>query len=170
MKSLVCSFLFSLTMLLSFSGCAPKGSSDIPVTQLQMREIQTRNFDTDDTKLVMKSMMNVLQDDGYILKNVVLDLGLLSAERNIDTENTGVALLQTLLVGQGARWEKHQVMEASANVSSFGEKTRVRMTFQTKTIDNFNCPKNVTTVTDMKTYQEFFDKVSKSIFLQSEEI
>ena len=71
---------------LAISGCAPI-DREPALTQLQVREIQTREFETMDVKLVMKGMMNVLQDDGYIIKNAVLDLGLLSAEKDIDVSS-----------------------------------------------------------------------------------
>ena len=85
-------FLLLLSSVI-FTGCAPYNKSEGPVTQLQVREYQSREFDTDDTKLVMKSMMNVLQDEGFIIKNAVADLGLLSAEKSYDVENTGKAIL-----------------------------------------------------------------------------
>lgn len=152
------------------TGCMHPHSDEGPVTQLQKREIQTRDFETSDTKLVMKSMMNVLQDEGFIIKNAVVDLGLLSAEKIIDVENKGKAIFATMLAGSNARWNKQQIFEASANVSEFGAKTRIRINFQTKTIDNYGCPQDVVTLNDPLYYQKFFDKVSKGIFLQEQEI
>lgn len=151
------------------TGCAPR-PSEPPPTQLQIREIQTREFATCDTKLVMKSMMNVLQDEGFIIKNAVVDLGLLSAEKNIDVENRAEAIFAAMFVGPQARWSKYQILEASANVSEFGPKTRIRINFQIKTLDNFGCPKDVITLNDPCYYQEFFEKVSKGIFIQEQDI
>lgn len=152
------------------TGCAMHSVSDTPLTQLEVREIQSREYDTCNTKLVMKSMMNVLQDEGFIIKNAVAELGLLSAEKNIDIENKGTAILLYALGGNNARWSKQDLIEASANVSEYGSKTRVRMNFQTKTMDNFGCPKDIKTIRDPKYYQEFFDKVSKGIFIQEQDI
>jgi hypothetical protein len=53
-------------------------------TQLEIREFQTRDFDTADPKLVMKAMLNVLQDEGYVVKNAVVDLGLITAAKETD--------------------------------------------------------------------------------------
>lgn len=153
------------------TGCVPHHTEVVqPMTQLQVREIQTREFDTADIKLVMKSMINVLQDEGFIIKNAVSDLGLLSGEKIIDVENKREAMMMVLLAGDHARWQKQQTLEASANVSEFGDKTRVRINFQTKTIDNYGCPKDVLTVKDPYYYQEFFDKVGKGIFIQQQKI
>lgn len=156
--------------LFFLSGCVANKSIGTVVTQLQVREIQTREFDTCDTKSVMKSMMNVLQDEGFIIKNAVADLGLLSAEKSIDIENRGEAFLCTMLLGSSARWSKQNILEASGNVSEYGSKTRVRMNFQIKTMDNFGCPKVIKTIDDLKFYQDFFDKVSKGIFIQEQGI
>lgn len=163
------SFLLISFFAICLTGCSPR-QSEVPLTQLQKREIQSRDFDTDDKKLVMKSMMNVLQDEGFIIKNVVFEVGLLNAEKNVDIENTASAVFLTVFAGENARWEKQQLLDASANVSEFGNKTRVRMNFQIKTVDNFGCPKNVTTVLDPCMYQEFFDKVNKGIFIQEQNI
>lgn len=154
----------------AFTSCAPREAAHPPETQLQIREMQTREFDTKDTKLVMKSMMHVLQDEGFIIKNAVSDLGLLSAEKNIDIEDKGQAIMVQMLVGPGGRWNKQQILDASANVSEFGDKTRVRINFQIKTLDNFGSPADVITIKDPKKYQEFFDKVSKGVFIQSQNI
>lgn len=164
--------LLSIACVVSvmMSGCVRTPAEDPIATQLQTREIQTRDFDTNDTKMVMKSMMNVLQDEGFIIKNAVMDLGLLSAEKNIDIENKMHAFAAAIFIGPQARLNKLQILEASANVSEFGPKTRVRINFQTKTMDNFGCPKDVITIKDPSYYQIFFDKVGKGIFIQEQEI
>lgn len=162
--------LVFFALVISLTGCMMHTNDEPPATQLQVREIQTRDFDTDNSKLVMKSMMNVLQDEGFIIKNAVVDLGLLSAEKNIDVENKSEMFMQIFLGGEHARWSKHQVLEASANVSEFGSKTRVRVNFQTKTIDNYGCPKNVETIKNPVYYQNFFEKVSKGLFLEEQAI
>ena len=68
-------------------------------TQLEIRQIQTRNYDVEDLRLVMKSILNVLQDDGYIVKNVALDLGFLSANKEMDIEDH-----RNRLWAQSVRW------------------------------------------------------------------
>ena len=163
-------FCISLGCCTLFSGCAFYQQTEPPMTQLQIREIQTRELDTDDKSLVMKSMMNVLQDEGFIIKNVVSDVGLLSAEKNIDIENKTSAFFASVLNGNNARWNKQQILEASANLSEFGKKTKVRINFQVKTIDNFGLPRNVVTIMDPVYYQDFFDKVSKGAFIQEQDI
>jgi hypothetical protein len=152
-----------------FSSCS-FFQSDTPVmTQLETREMQTRDFDTSDMKLVIKSMMNVLQDEGFIIKNVVPEAGLLSAEKNVDTENLAWAILSSSM-NSDAHWEKQQIREASANISEFGNKIRIRINFQNKILDNVGQLRGVKTEMHPKVYQDFFDKVSKGIFIQEQNI
>ncbi len=159
-----------LLSLAIFTGCTSHFPTEQPLTQLQIRENQSREFDTPDTKLVMKAMMNVLQDEGFIIKNAVVDLGLLSAEKQYDVEDKKTALVLYALEGSNARWAKQEILEASANISEFGTKTRVRVNFQTKTSDNYGCPKDIKTLKDPQYYQNFFNKVNKSLFLQQQGI
>ncbi len=52
--------------------------------------------------MIMKAMLNVLQDDGFIVKNAIMDLGLLSAEKTVDIESKGEAFLSALFLGAQA--------------------------------------------------------------------
>ena len=152
------------------TSCGPCQYEVPMVTQLQVREVQTRTFEDCEVKTVMKAMINVLQDEGYIVKNAVLDLGLLSAERDVDVEDRRKVFLATMFMGDEARWCKHAVMEASANVTEFGQDVKIRINFQTKTFDNYGCVMDVQQVIDDVYYQNFFAKVSKGIFFQTENL
>jgi hypothetical protein len=134
-------------------------------TQLEIREFQTRDYDTSDMKMVMKSLLNVLQDDGYIVKVANVDLGLLSATKEINVENKGEAVIMTLLAGHNARWKKNSVIECSGNVTQMGIVCKVRMNFQVKTMDNKGGVVDVKTIDDPIFYQTFFAKVDKGIFI-----
>lgn len=160
----------SLACACLFSGCASIFHSEPPLTQLQLREIQTREFATKDLNLVMKSMMNVLQDENFILKNVVMDAGLLSAEQQNEIPSSGWSILARGLLGPEMRWDKHSITEISANVTPHGDKMRVRVNFQRKTLDNRGNMSKSTTIQDPILYQVFFEKVGKGIFLQEQEV
>lgn len=159
--------IISLALLPMLTACMPR-NTEPPMTQMEVRVIQSREFDTPNLKLVMKTMMNVLQDEGYIIKNAVSDLGLLTAEKQINVEDKAQAFLLCCLAGERARWCKQKVLEASANVSEYGTKTKIRINFQIKTFDNAGCVLDIIEVKDPEVYQEFFAKVNKGIFLQEE--
>jgi hypothetical protein len=145
-------------------GCVP--AAIVPQkTQLEIREFQTRTYETNDSKMVMKSLLNVLQDDGYIVKNANVELGLLSASKEVDIESKGEAFILSLLAGHEARWKKNSIIECSCNVGEFGKLTRVRVNFQLKVMDNKGGVIKVETIEDPKFYQEFFAKVDKGIYI-----
>jgi hypothetical protein len=159
-----------LPFLLLVASCAPQKPEPPPKTQLEIREFQTRTFSTNNTRLVMKSMLNVLQDEGYIVKNVALDLGFLTATKEEDIENHRATFWLGIAEGRDARWEKHKITEATCNVTEFGTGTRVRVNFQQKILDNHGSVAQIKQVTDEQFYQDFFAKVDKGIFIQEQNI
>ncbi len=152
-------------VLVATSGCAP-APRPVPRSALQVREIQTRNFSTADTKLVMKAVLNALQDEGFITRNAVSDLGLITATREEDTERRSDMIFGTLFHGRDALWPKASVIEATINVSEFGKETRVRVSFHQKILDNRGGTMSVFEVDNPGLYQDFFSKIDKSVFLQ----
>lgn len=118
----------------------------------------------------MKAVLNVLQDDGYIVKNASVDLGLLSATKEVSVVDNGEAFWMTFLAGQNARYKKNSIIEATANVSEFGKDSRVRVNFQMKVMDNAGNVMDVRQIDDGKFYEDFFAKVDKGIFIQKEKL
>ncbi len=160
--------MFALVVIgVVFTGCAHRFTED-QMTQLQIREIQTRTFSSKDAKDVLKEMINVLQDDQFIVKNANTDLGLLTGEKDIDVSNGWERFFSILAKGQHAVWKNNAVIEISANVTQFGDDTKVRVNFQRKNFDNRGGVQKVIQIYDQSYYQEFFDKVYKGLFIQSE--
>lgn len=166
MKTKAISMFIASLMIL---GCATTPATP-PKTQLEIREFQTRDYNTSDVKMVMKSLLNVLQDDNYIVKNANVELGLLSATKELNIENKGEAVILSLLAGQSARWKKNSTIECSGNVTEMGKVCKVRMNFQIKTLDNKGGVVDVKTMEDPVFYQEFFAKVDKGIFIGKQKL
>jgi hypothetical protein len=161
-----------------------------PKTQLEVREFQTRTFDTADGKLVMKAMLNVLQDDGYVVKNAVVELGLITATKEIDVapgrsgSDGGVlgGLGGAVVIGGGPggvifggpqsapAYRKTETRDFTGNVSEFGPQTKVRVTFQRKVLDNRGDVVEVEPIEDPVFYQDFFSRMDKSFYLQKEKL
>lgn len=171
MKKTLFLFLPLISFTLAFSGCiAPPRQEK---TQLQIREFQTRSYDTADFKMVMKAVMNALQDQDFIIKQAELELGFITAQKELDVESAGESFLSGLLAALGggrATYKKNSITEASINISEYGDQIRVRVNFQRKLIDNRGTVIKIEQVEDEKFYQEFFSKVDKSIFLGKEKV
>jgi hypothetical protein len=169
--------------LVLLAGCA--GAAPAPKTQLEVRQYQTRDFDTADTQLVMKAMLNVLQDDGYVVKNAVVDLGLITAEKEIDiapgrsttSGGLGGAVVfggpggGVVFGGDGPpAFRKTEARDFTGNVSALGKQTRVRVSFQRKVLDNRGGVVEVAPIDDLTFYQDFFSRMDKSLFLQQQQL
>jgi hypothetical protein len=169
------------------AGCA--ATVQPPQTPLEVREYQTRTFDTADTKLVLKAMFNVLQDDGYVVKNAVVDLGLITAAKEIDVApgRSGASggafggLGGTVILGGHGgvviggpqappTYRKTEVRDFTGNVSEFGQQTKVRVSLQRKVLDNRGNVVEVEAIDDPKFYQDFFSRMDKGLYLQKEQL
>jgi hypothetical protein len=168
----------SLLLLLAAAltaGCAARVK---PVqTQLEVRQYQTYTFDTSDSKLVMKGLFNVLQDDGYVVRNAVIELGLITATKEIDLApgRTGQPVFAMGSVALGRVQEvpipqKIEVRDFTGNVTEFGAQTRVRVSFQLKVLDGRGAVVEVMPITDAVFYQDFFSRLDKSVYLQRERL
>ena len=69
--------------LLHVGGCATMTPSDVvgAGTQLQIRQIQTREYNTLDKQMTMRSVIATLQDLGFTIDQAHLDLGTVTATR-----------------------------------------------------------------------------------------
>jgi hypothetical protein len=153
-----------------------------PKSQTQVREIQTREFDTNNVNLVMKAVLNTLQDEGFVVKNAVMEIGLITAVKELQISGDASKgndfwsdMFEQLFRNSSRsrqsdtreqRYDKFKVVEVSVNVTEYGRRCKVRANFQAKVLDNQGDPSEIYTVDDPKFYQDFFSKVDKGIFLQ----
>lgn len=190
--------VFALTFLISGCVVIDKQRTTPPQqqqTQLQKRQYQQREFDSADVKQVMKAVLSVLQDDGFIVKNAVVDLGFLSAIKETQISGGSSSSSRTSsassddfwesifrAMGRGnsrstsrtntepVRYEKFKNVEATIYVEEFGKKIRIRASFTGKILDDRGDPLQVYEVDDMKFYQEFFLKIDKGLFIQRQKL
>jgi hypothetical protein len=72
-----------VSLLLLFSACAPQSISilDTDSSQLALRQIQTRAFDTTDREQLLRTIIATLQDLAFVIDKADLDLGTVSATK-----------------------------------------------------------------------------------------
>lgn len=166
-----------LSVLLA--GCLPVRPNFNPpqITQLQARAIQTRDYEGLDQKSIIKTVLNVLQDEGFIVQYGDIELGLLNASKIlVENDRTNFAGQFVGSLGNTNAFPNAvSTIEATANISEFGKRTKVRMNFQRKVVGeipsffgNSNNERivDVNQINDPKFYQEFFVKVDKGLFIQ----
>lgn len=153
--------------------CAEKSDQQLlesNKSQLQMREFQMRQFQVTDQKVVVKAIVNALQDMGFMVKNAVVDAGIVVASKEKDIEDGGEAFLTWFFQGNKARYSKNSILEATVNFTEAIDQTKIRASFQLKILDNKGGIKKVKTIDDLKFYQDFFSRIDKAMYLQKEKI
>lgn len=150
--------------------------SDVPTpkkTQLEKRQFQTREYDSTDKALVMKAILNVLQDEGFIVNNANPLLGFISGEKEFDLSDKSIDVQKEF--GKNTRalnWNgvRVAVVEATANVTEYGKEMKVRINFKRKLLNVYGNAQSIDEVDDENYYQDFFAKIDKAIFLQKQKI
>lgn len=142
-------------------------------TQLEKRQFQTREYDSTDKTLVMKAILNVLQDEGFIVNNANPLLGFISGEKEFDLSDKSIDVQKEF--GKSTRtlnWNgvRVAVVEATVNVTEYGKEMKIRINFKRKLLNIYGNAQSIDDVDDENYYQDFFAKVDKAIFLQKQKI
>ena len=175
MNKLLALFLITIYFI---TGCGsiPKDALTLKPEALAHRQMQTRKYETKEEEKILIACSGLLQDMGFNLDESETKLGLIAASKMRSAVNTGqqVAAVFVAVLGGGAMpTDKEQKMRASVitrPVGENGEYIAVRVTFQ-RIVWNTQGQVTVSeSLIDPEIYQEFFDKLSKSIFLEAQDI
>jgi hypothetical protein len=165
-----------ISLLFACQPKVPKEALTLSPQSLENRQMQTRWFDTDDENRVLSACSGVLQDLGFNLDESETDLGLIVGSKTRSAVNAGEvvgAIVVAALTGAVIPTSKDQKMRACLVTFPSGEEgksTGVRVTFQRIV---WNTQGQVTCrecLDNPEIYQEFFAKLSKSLFLEANEI
>ncbi len=173
-------YCVSLVAALAISGCAqlPPDVFKVTETQLQSRQIETRRFDEIDPAALLTACSNVLQDQGFNLTNSDVGLGVLTADKQRDATDVGeiaLAIFVAAFGGGSMAISTDQSIKVSVVVrpvqdeSSKGKNHFVRATFQ-RVVRKSDNSTFVETLKDEALYKEFFDNLSKSVFIEGQGI
>lgn len=154
----------------------PKEALELSPTTLEDRQRETRIFATTDENEILAASAAVLQDLGFTLEESETDLGVIVASKDRDaTEADQVAGRVVLAVFFGV-WspiddvQKIRVSLITRPLTGDREGIAVRVTFQRVVWDTEgNISKNES-LDDATLFQAFFDKLSKSVFLEAEQV
>lgn len=165
-----------LLILVLFLMCLPvlaKSDSNEIITsqtQLQKRQYQTREYSSMEKASIMKAMLNVLQDEGFIINNANSLLGFISGVKEFSTNDKTINFEEEFGTKKKVSGATVAVVEATANVSEYGKSYRVRINFKRKFLNVYGNAVKIEEITDSKYYQTFFGKVDKAMFLQKQKI
>jgi hypothetical protein len=165
-----CLVLFSVPAQAKIS---KNGEAAATPTQLEKRQFQTRTYEGTDKALIMKAMLNVLQDDGYIVNNANPLLGFISGSKEFDVADKTIDIQKEFGTNKSSlAWKgvKVATIEATANVTEYGKEMKVRINFKRKLLNIYGNAQVINEIDDEKYYQDFFSRVDKAIFIQKQKI
>jgi len=172
--------LGALLFLLGAMGCMstqiPKDALALKPESMNTRQLQTRRMDTPNEADLLRAVVGVLQDTGFNLEESETQLGILVGSKERDATDGGQvagAILMAALFGADTPYDKEQRIRASVvtRPSSDGSGSLlVRVTFQRLVWNNRGVLWRLETIDDATVYSEFFEKLSKAVFLEAHEI
>jgi len=169
----------SIVVFLSFSLVAcqqkiPKDALALSPTSLKDRQLQTRIFETNNEMMLLIASAAVLQDSGYTIEESEVSCGVIVSSRDRDVTETGEvvgSIVVGVCLGAPVPYDTKQRVVASLVTKPIDDKRiAVRITFQHIVWNNQNQISKREQINDPEIYQEFFAKLSKSVFLNAHEI
>jgi hypothetical protein len=160
-----------VALIAGATGCGsavPPAALRLPPTTLQERQIQTRRFATPNEATIQQASAQVLQDLGFQIEESESRLGLIVASKTRDA-SVASRLLRTVLPRVlPLPTDRLQQIRASLATRPAGSAVAVRITFQCLVRDRDSRLSTVAAVRDPAIYQEFFDRLSQSVFLAAQ--
>lgn len=165
-----------LITVLLLTGCqtiAPDRALQLPASSLDVRQLQTRRFADISEPQLLAASAAVLQDLGFNLDESEVELGLIVASKRQSAADPGMSRVVQLLdifADIEIAVDKDQRIRASLvswPVSGAKQQYFVRVTFQRVVWNTENAITKRQTLDDPILYQEFFDRLSKSVFLEA---
>lgn len=168
--------VFILFITLASCQTIPKEALELSPESLQMRQLQTRYFDTTDEAAVLSASAALLQDLGFNIDKSETKLGFILGAKQRDATSAGQvagAVIVALLGGGAMPIDKTQKMRACIVTHPYGDKkdkVAVRVTFQRIVWNSQNQITKQEGLVEPPMYEEFFSKLSKSLFLEAQNI
>lgn len=172
-------FMIMLVGVVIVSGCAPKSSELVKLEEssLQERQLQTKSFETTKEGEIMSSSVATLQDMGFNIDEINREFGVITCSKTRDAREVGqqVGLFFLALFGGAGAYDLADHTQAiRATVVTVPKiefkKTVVRLTVQRVLYNHKGVVIGVETIKDPEIYKMFFDKLSKSVFLEAQNL
>lgn len=165
-----------IILVFGLTGCnatVPKDALSLRPESLELRQSQTRKFETRDEKKLLSASAEVLQDLGFNIDESETKLGVIVGSKDRDATEAGQvagAVMMAVLFGVAVPIDENQKIRASLVTRPTSQKAvNVRITFQRIVWDTKGKVSKVESLEESKIYQEFFEKLSKAVFLEAQQ-
>ena len=167
-------------VLTSCGSSIPKGAFKLTPELLQKRVLKTRKYEGISEVDILSASAGVLQDLGFNLDEGESKLGLIVGSKERDATEIGqevwwwtkaLLLKWTAFTDETDDYQKFRASVVIRPITKDNDKTHyVSVTFQRIVWDTADKISKQETLDKPEIYQEFFDRLSKSIFLEGEKI
>jgi len=168
--------------LLTLGGCAtiPKDALVLTPDSLERRQLQTRRIDGIGESNLLSAAAGVLQDIGFNIDESETRLGVIvaSKDRSAVTGSQVMGTVLLALIGAYKDFDKTQKIRVSLVTRPFvgqdgaavPNTSLIRITIQRIVRNTSGQVTRIESIEEPAIYQEFFDKLSKSVFLEVQQI
>ena len=148
-------------------------------TITSLRAMQSRNFTTLKTDKLIQASAATLQDLGFTVGEVSKEYGVLVGSKERDAVEAGQVAVQVILVflaaiggsTHNAMYDETQKINVTVVVNKIDDNfSQVRAFFDRHITNNQGQLWKADLITDPKIYQQFFEKLSASTFLEANKI
>lgn len=157
------------------SACASYKDLYIPDAKyLERRNVETRVFDTANTKELLIASAQLLQDMDYTITESDTDIGVITATKNRQAGTTAgkvaISVLAALNGKKAVYDDKQKFYVSIVNTKANKNQTKTRVTFARIVYDNLGNVSRIEKLDNPTLYTEFFDKLAQSVFLTANNI
>ncbi len=152
----------------------PPEALQLDSESLQRRQLQTRTFDTEDEALLLQAGAGVMQDLGFSLDESETDVGVIVGSKVRDATEGGQvagAIVMAALFGVYVPTDDEQKIRLAFVTSPLeANRTMTRVTFQRIVWNDQGNVSKQEFLGEPELYQQFYDKLSQSVFLTANSI
>ena len=166
--------------VLIVAGCAttiPRDALKLSADSLARRQLQTRKFAGIAERDMLAASAGVLQDLGFNIDESETKLGVIVASKQrsaVETQQVVASVVIALLTGSMSPYDKTQKIRVSLvthPVPATDDRDHlVRVTFQRMVWNTRKEITHIEAVDEPAIYSEFFTRLSKSVFLEAQNI
>ena len=162
MKSTISHIAVALCALSVLSACQTvQRPAFQPISAAQQRQLDSRWFDTKDEVQVLNAIVSVYQDLGFNVDETDVDAGLVSASKG--AEKAQYSLYAGRSSGSNVRATSTTRLKPSGGII-------VRTTFQAMSTGKDPRFYRLESKGNAQIYQQFYDKLEQSLFLEAQQI
>jgi hypothetical protein len=162
-----------LCIIFIFIGCSTKPIVESSIkSQLELRNMQSKKILNTDIKFLSKAVLQVLQDDEFVILNSDSSLGYFSAKKKLDGGKESYKFAWYDIYYPIAIYKLSTLatlvkeINATISIRVYEDYSVLRASFNSDLLDEDGKLKSSRTIEEAKFYQDFFAKVDKALFLE----